>query len=201
MLDHSEDIALTFGDDSETKKKTFKHPIAAFCHVIFRLVALICYFILNLFTSSFITQFIVMVLLLSIDFWVIKNVTGRLLVGLRWWNFVDEDGNSQWVFESRKKKKGAASATVAAESRLFWLSLVIFPLIWVFLFIIALISLKLTSVLVVLVAITLTSANLVGYVKCKKDAGKDMKKMAGTFLGQQILSQMMGKTAQDTSET
>lgn len=27
---------------------------------------------------------------------------GRLLVGLRWWNHVDEDGKSQWVFESRK---------------------------------------------------------------------------------------------------
>ena len=27
---------------------------------------------------------------------------GRLLVGLRWWNNVDEDGKSQWVFESRK---------------------------------------------------------------------------------------------------
>lgn len=40
--------------------------------------------------------------LLSIDFWVVKNVTGRLLVGLRWWNFVDPDGNSTWKFESRE---------------------------------------------------------------------------------------------------
>lgn len=31
-----------------------------------------------------------------------QNVSGRLLVGLRWWNQVDEDGKSQWVFESRK---------------------------------------------------------------------------------------------------
>lgn len=31
-----------------------------------------------------------------------QNVTGRLLVGLRWWNQVDEDGKSQWVFEARK---------------------------------------------------------------------------------------------------
>lgn len=31
-----------------------------------------------------------------------KNVSGRLLVGLRWWNQVDEDGKSRWVFESRK---------------------------------------------------------------------------------------------------
>lgn len=31
-----------------------------------------------------------------------QNVTGRLMVGLRWWNQVDDDGRSQWIFESRK---------------------------------------------------------------------------------------------------
>ncbi len=28
------------------------------------------------------------VLLLAFDFWTVKNVSGRLLVGLRWWNEV-----------------------------------------------------------------------------------------------------------------
>lgn len=54
------------------------------------------------------------------DFWTVKNITGsfksynfvlmlnmlimtgRLLVGLRWWNHVDEDGKSHWIYESRK---------------------------------------------------------------------------------------------------
>ena len=27
---------------------------------------------------------------------------GRLLVGLRWWNYVDEDGKSHWIYEARK---------------------------------------------------------------------------------------------------
>lgn len=39
---------------------------------------------------------------LSMDMFCIQNVTGRLLVGLRWWNQVDENGKSHWVFESRK---------------------------------------------------------------------------------------------------
>lgn len=30
-----------------------------------------------------------------------QNVAGRTLVGLRYWNQVDEDGESSWVFESR----------------------------------------------------------------------------------------------------
>ena len=46
--------------------------------------------------------FIAVILLLAFDFWTVKNVTGRLLVGLRWWNRVKEDGTSEWVFESKQ---------------------------------------------------------------------------------------------------
>lgn len=31
-----------------------------------------------------------------------QNVTGRLLVGLRWWNNMKPDGSSEWVFESHQ---------------------------------------------------------------------------------------------------
>jgi hypothetical protein len=44
--------------------------------------------------------FIIVMLLLAADFWNVKNVSGRLLVGLRWWNESNEDGNSLWVFET-----------------------------------------------------------------------------------------------------
>ena len=38
--------------------------------------------------------------------------TGRLLVGLRWWNYVDEEGQSHWVFESRKVIQHTHSKTI-----------------------------------------------------------------------------------------
>jgi len=41
-------------------------------------------------------------LLLAFDFWTVKNVSGRLMVGLRWWNKIEEDGTSTWIFESKK---------------------------------------------------------------------------------------------------
>lgn len=44
--------------------------------------------------------FILVVLLLAADFWNVKNVSGRLLVGLRWWNESSADGSSIWVFET-----------------------------------------------------------------------------------------------------
>lgn len=54
------------------------------------------------YTSKFITSFVYLC-----DFnnlccaWPYQNVAGRTLVGLRYWNQVDEDGESYWVFESR----------------------------------------------------------------------------------------------------
>ena len=49
--------------------------------------------------------FLTVILLLAFDFWTVKNVTGRLMVGLRWWNKVEDDGTSTWVFESKKVRK------------------------------------------------------------------------------------------------
>jgi hypothetical protein len=47
-----------------------------------------------------IAVFIIVTILLSCDFWTVKNVTGRLLVGLRWWTTVDLEGHEKWHFES-----------------------------------------------------------------------------------------------------
>lgn len=80
-----------------------RHPIAAFFHVFFRASALIVYLILSNFVSDhFVELFLTVILLLALDFWTVKNVSGRLMVGLRWWNKVEEDGTSTWMFESKK---------------------------------------------------------------------------------------------------
>ena len=44
---------------------------------------------MGLFMSE-ILQFITVILLAAFDFWTVKNVTGRLMVGLRWWSEIDE---------------------------------------------------------------------------------------------------------------
>lgn len=71
-------------------------------HLGFRGAAILAYMCWGWFSSSFIASFVTIVLLLSMDFWTVKNITGRLMVGLRWWNYVDDNGISHWVYESRK---------------------------------------------------------------------------------------------------
>ena len=43
------------------------------------------------------------------------------------------------------------------------------------------------------VGLSLNVANLFGYIRCKKDAGKKIKSFAGTFLGRQLLNQVFEK--------
>ena len=50
------------------------------------------YLFVGMFTNDVIT-FIIVMILSSLDFWTVKNVTGRLLVGLRWWSDYDEKGD------------------------------------------------------------------------------------------------------------
>lgn len=43
-------------------------------------------------------------------------MTGRLLVGLRWWNQIDEDGKSHWVFEAKRVSMLIKIGTEQTES-------------------------------------------------------------------------------------
>ncbi|XP_075997984.1 Golgi apparatus membrane protein TVP23 homolog A-like isoform X2 [Genypterus blacodes] len=144
MADDTEDVELDFAADEEgrtMRSAVLRHPLASFFHLFFRVCAIIVYLLCDWFSKNFAPCFILIITLLSFDFWSVKNVTGRLLVGLRWWNQIDEDGKSLWVFEAKKNSQGHNIGTVA-EARIFWLGLIICPLIWTFLFFTSLFALK-----------------------------------------------------------
>lgn len=84
--------------------------------------------------------FIITILLLAADFYYLKNIAGRRLVGLRWWNEVDPStGESQWVFESLEPGTRQINAT---DSRFFWLALYVQPVWWILMAILAIIRLQ-----------------------------------------------------------
>lgn len=73
--------------------------------------------------------FIITILLLAADFYYLKNIAGRRLVGLRWWNEVDpSSGDSHWVFESSDPNTKVINPT---DNRFFWIALYSQPLLWV----------------------------------------------------------------------
>ena len=63
--------------------------------------------VLSMFISNDALIFILVIIFSAFDFWFVKNVSGRyiltyfsILVGLRWWNEVKENGKEVWIFES-----------------------------------------------------------------------------------------------------
>nr|XP_020828178.1 Golgi apparatus membrane protein TVP23 homolog A isoform X4 [Phascolarctos cinereus]XP_020828179.1 Golgi apparatus membrane protein TVP23 homolog A isoform X4 [Phascolarctos cinereus] len=114
-----------------------------------------------------------------------QNVTGRLMVGLRWWNQIDEDGKSHWIFEAKKVSLNNSTGT-EAEARIFWLGLIICPLIWTVFFFSTLFSLKLKWLALVIAGISLQTANLYGYIHCKIGGQKSITKVTSRFLSQTV---------------
>eukprot|EP01089_Gocevia_fonbrunei_P015684 TRINITY_DN4653_c0_g1_i1.p1 TRINITY_DN4653_c0_g1~~TRINITY_DN4653_c0_g1_i1.p1 ORF type:complete len:219 (+),score=31.87 TRINITY_DN4653_c0_g1_i1:32-688(+) len=174
-----------------------KHPVAVFFHIIFKIAALVLYLFAKWFLSSgFVTWFIVIILILAADFWTVKNVTGRLLVGLRWWHYVKEDGSNVWVFESAKER---GSFVNSVEGIIFWASLVGVVPIWTLFGIVAALSITdLEWVAIDLVAIALTIANIVGYARCIKDKRKQLKGAATGYITNVIIENATKSIKEDT---
>jgi hypothetical protein len=103
-------------------------------------------------------------LLHAFDFWTVKNVSGRLLVGLRWWSEVLDDGTNRWIYETKPDSRRLNPK----DSLVFWVALWAAPFVWLFFGALALMQLKFKWLLIVGVGIVLTSANLLGYWKCSK---------------------------------
>ena len=72
--------------------------------------------------ASSVMIFIIIMLLLAADFYYLKNIAGRRLVGLRWWNEVDTGtGDSHWVFESQDRSGGDGGVVQnATDKRCVW---------------------------------------------------------------------------------
>lgn len=54
----------------------YRHPYVTFFHLAFRIAALAVYLLGGWFSNNFIGLFVTTVLLLSCDFWTVKNITG-----------------------------------------------------------------------------------------------------------------------------
>jgi hypothetical protein len=148
------------------------HPCAAFFHVFFKFIAVLVYLLGTLLGGSFIGVFISVVLLLAVDFWITKNISGRLMVRLRWWNQITEDGQSEWVFESHPD----ASAVNGFDSYFFWTTTYGIVLVWAGMLVMTLLSP--TNVPLTALGTLLNAANALGYTKCRKDSKAKLAQFA-----------------------
>lgn len=81
------------------------HPGVCFTLIFIKVLALVDFLILSFFVDNEALVYLTVIILGAVDFWITKNVAGRKLVGLRWWNEVKENGEEVWIYESKNESK------------------------------------------------------------------------------------------------
>ena len=112
--------------------------------------------------------FVLVVIFSAFDFWYVKNISGRFLVGLRWWNEVNEDGTEEWIYESEHEVRHSN-----IDTKIFWTSLYGTPIFWSVYLIFQIIGLNWLWAMVCLISVILSGSNMLGYFKCSgEQSGK-----------------------------
>ncbi|BGP36410.1 Golgi apparatus membrane protein tvp23 [Rhodotorula kratochvilovae] len=141
--------------DGDSIWKQSAHPVALFFLYAFRCAAIATYLLCGFFSSSYVFSTVLVVVLLSLDFWTVRNVSGRVLVGLRFWNQVDDDGTSFWVFESRSPEQPAN----AVDAKMFWIAMYSFPLAWILLLFVGILKFNISFLPIVMLALVFNVTN------------------------------------------
>jgi len=123
-------VAMSISPDRIVHQKLGRpsNTMVVMLHTVFKLSALITYLCASILTRSFIACFIVVMLLLSADFWIVKNISGRLLAGLRWWSVVSDTGELVWQYEGWTTEQRQLSQR--GEASYFWATLIGSQVVW-----------------------------------------------------------------------
>ncbi|KAH6636694.1 hypothetical protein F5144DRAFT_568347 [Chaetomium tenue] len=170
------------------------HPITLLIFLGFRISSLLVYLFGLLFTDNLVMIFIITILLLAADFYYLKNIVGRRLVGLRWWNEVDPStGDSHWVFESSEPGTKVINPT---DSRFFWIAIYAQPIFWILLALVAVLTFKFIWLPLVAIALVLTITNTLAFSRCDKFSQASNiagSAFSGGNLAGSIASNMVGR--------
>lgn len=158
------------------KLKQSSHPMALLVFMILRVFPIFVYLFGNFFIgfvtkkNRFILHFIILILLVAADFWNLKNISGRLLVGLRWWNEINlikqstGEFENVWVFETADPNRYINPI----DSNMFWILLYAQPIAWGFLGILAILKFEFLYLILIVITVSLSLTNAVAFTRCDK---------------------------------
>ena len=146
------------------------NPSVALTTVGLKLLSLFFFLFLDLIASDAFVMIIVLLLVVA-DFWYTKNISGRKLVGLRWWNRFNPDTQQDiWTFESKNEIKEASS-----DRKTFWLSLYGYSGAWLILIIWECTIFNFMWGFYCLICLAISGINTYGFFRCSKLQQKGAK--------------------------
>ena len=133
-------------------------------------------FVIYLFSWIFlpwtIFQWVLTIISSAIDFWFTKNVAGRLILGMRWSNRVDQDGESKWVFEFVSEMPDTGG-----RRRTFWMALYGTVALWGIFAFFSFVRLKFGWFFVTGIGLALACSNAWGFMQCDKSIKGDTSRV------------------------
>ncbi|XP_038007473.1 Golgi apparatus membrane protein TVP23 homolog A isoform X3 [Motacilla alba alba] len=153
LADDTEDVSLDFGSEEELALR--KARIRHPLATFFHLFFRVSAIVTYLFCDWFSNSFVACF------------VTILLLLSFDFWSV----------------KVPTIAASTEAEARIFWLGLIICPVIWTMFFFSTLFSLKLKWLALVIAGISLQTANLYGYIHCKLGGQKTISRVTSKLFG------------------
>jgi hypothetical protein len=116
--------------------------------------------------------YILVLMLSSIDFWIIKNIVGRKLIKMRWWYIIDNQGVERWHFESREHN------LLFQDKLVFWGSLYATPLVWLLFCVMSAITFSIFKTATTFVCMLIGAVQYWGFKNCKAAHERKMKILA-----------------------
>eukprot|EP00094_Tigriopus_californicus_P011017 TCALIF_10628-PA protein Name:"Similar to Tvp23b Golgi apparatus membrane protein TVP23 homolog B (Mus musculus)" AED:0.05 eAED:0.06 QI:0/0/0/0.5/1/1/2/0/141 len=115
-------------------------------------------------------------------------------VGLRWWNYIDDDGQSRWMFEARN---GDSQFYLSkTEISIFWSALIAAPVLWVIFLLFAFFRFNFQWLILVIIGLCLSLSNLLGYLRCRMgrtdNVASTMSGMANAYMRNQVVGNITG---------
>ena len=147
--------------------------------MLFKSLSLVTYlFATLLMKDSFVFTFVLTLLFAAMDFWTVKNITGRLLVKLRWWHkqqpLTTADGQPAMnnvpaaMTDDFQFEKLPNAVIHRVDSMLFWYVTAVFICIWSFLSIFSVLKFNIHWALLDMIVLFLQSFNAWAFWKCDK---------------------------------
>ena len=159
-------------NDITSAIKNSSNPKVAFTTILLKILALASFILLSLFTSNEAIVMLVVILLTAADFWYTKNISGRILVGLKWYTYIDSaTGYEKYGSYIKNEKK------TGSDPKIFWISLYASTGGWVFFFVWELIRLKFMWASISFIAAFINFTNTYGYMRCSKEQEKVIKNL------------------------
>lgn len=182
------------------------HPLACLFHVGFKLVSVMAFMFMGLFTRSNVSVFITVLLSACLDFWTTKNVTGRYLIGLRWWSAADfaaEEDIVRTIDENEEEETGEKkeepdwhfesydtdTSNSMLDSNIFWFGQAGASIFWSIMLVLKVIGLSMFWGMLVFICCSLSVMNLYAYYLAMKDHEEKMREFHRNFYKEQTSKQ------------